>query len=64
VIITDNDVPVARMAGMTLESKLAQLERDGIIGPCKTDKRPLARLPRVRAASGKPLSDIVTEQRR
>jgi prevent-host-death family protein len=62
VVITDRGVPVARLMGLSTTATLERLAAEGIIG------RPAARRPqaaeRARPRPRRPLSSIVSDQRR
>ncbi len=63
IIITDRGVPVARLLGLTAAATLERLAAEGVIGRPAAAQRPRASgQPRLRA--GRPLAEIVTEQRR
>lgn len=63
VVITERGVPVARLLGVGTASTLERLTADGVIGRPATAQRPTAS-GRARVRSRRPLSDIVSEQRR
>jgi prevent-host-death family protein len=63
VVITDHGVPVARLLGLTSAATLDRLAADGVIGRPAAGRRPQAS-GRPRPRSGRPLADIVSEQRR
>jgi prevent-host-death family protein len=63
VVITDHGVPVARLLGLTAAATLERLAADGVIGRPATARRPQAS-GRPRPRPGRPLADIVSEQRR
>ena len=62
VIVTDRGIPVARLVPLDSTSVIERLTAEGVLGRPKAPKRPFAR-PRPKNTSGKPLSDIVSEQR-
>jgi prevent-host-death family protein len=63
IVITDRGVPVARLLGMTTTATLERLAADGVIGRPAAAQRPRA-AGRPRPRPGRPLADIVSEQRR
>lgn len=63
VIITDRGVPVARLLGLTTTGTLARLTAKGVIAPPASARRPAAS-GRPRPRSRRPLSEIVSDQRR
>jgi len=63
IVITDRGVPVARLLGMTTTATLERLAADGEIGRPAAAQRPQA-AGRPRPRPGRPLADIVSEQRR
>jgi prevent-host-death family protein len=56
VIITDRGIPVARLLGLTATATLERLATDGTIGRAAPPRRP--------TASGRPVADQVSDQRR
>ncbi len=63
VVITDRGVPVARLLGLTTTTTLERLAAEGVIARPSAAQRPKAAgrsLPR----PGRPLADIISEQRR
>ena len=62
-MITDRGVPVARLLGMTTTATLERLAADGVIGRPAAAQRPRA-AGQARPRPGRPLADIVSEQRR
>jgi prevent-host-death family protein len=63
IVITDRGVPVARLLGMTTTATLERLAADGVIGRPAAAQRPQA-AGRPRPRPGRPLADVVSEQRR
>ena len=63
IVITDRGVPVARLLGMTTTATLERLAADGVIGRPAAAQRPQA-AGQARPRPGRPLADIVSEQRR
>jgi prevent-host-death family protein len=63
IVITDRGVPVARLLGMTTTATLERLAADGVIGRPAAAQRPQA-AGRPRPRPGRPLADILSEQRR
>lgn len=63
VVVTERGVPVARLVTVDDEDLLARLEREGVITPAKTPKRPIASKGRRVKAKGS-VSDLVVELRR
>jgi prevent-host-death family protein len=63
VVITDHGVPVARLLGLTTTATLERLGAEGVIGRPAAARRPRAS-GRPRPRPGRPLADIVSEQRR
>lgn len=63
VVVTDRGVPVARLLGMSATATLQRLAADGVIGRDVPGRRPTA-TGRPRPASRRPVSDIVSDQRR
>lgn len=62
IIVTDRGVPVVRILGMTTAATIQRLTAAGVIGRPASAKRPIAS-GRDRPRPGRPLSDIVSEQR-
>jgi len=63
IVITDRGVPVARLLGLTTTATLERRAADGVIGRAAAARRPRAAgQPRPRPR--RPVSDIVSEQRR
>jgi prevent-host-death family protein len=62
VVITDRGVPVARLLGLTTTATLERLAAEGVIGQA-AGRRPVAS-GRARPRPRRPLSDIVSDQRR
>lgn len=63
IVITDRGVPVARLLGLDTTATLERLTAEGVISRPRSGQRPTATgssRPRPR----RPLSDIVTEERR
>ena len=63
VVVTDRGVPVARLLGMEATDTLERLTDQGVIRRPASAKRPKAS-GRLRPTSGRPLAEIVGEQRR
>jgi prevent-host-death family protein len=63
LVITDRGVPVARLLGLTTASTLERLAAEGVIGRPAAARRPVAS-GRARPLPRRPVSDIVSEQRR
>jgi prevent-host-death family protein len=63
VVITDRGVPVARLTGLATTATLERLAAEGVISQPATTQRPHA-AGRVRPRPHRPLSAIVSEQRR
>ena len=63
VVVTDRGVPVARLLGMTATGTLERLTAEGVIGRPATATRPTAS-GRPRPRPRRPVSDIISEQRR
>lgn len=63
LVITDRGVPVARLLGLTTASTLQRLAAEGVIGRPAAAQRPAAS-GRSRPRPARPVSDIVSEQRR
>lgn len=63
VVITDRGVPVARLLGLTATATLERLTDEGVIGRPASARRPAAS-GRPRPRPRRPLSDIVSDQRR
>jgi prevent-host-death family protein len=63
IIVTDRGVPVARLLGMSATATLQRLAADGVIGRDVSARRPVA-TGRVRPRPRRPVSDIISEQRR
>ena len=65
ITITDRGVPVARLLGLTSTATLERLAADGVIGRPASPRRPTAAgRARPRPARGRPVADIVSDQRR
>lgn len=63
VVVTDRGVPVARLLGVTATGTLQRLAADGVIGRDASARRPVA-TGRQRPRPRRPVSDVVSEQRR
>lgn len=63
VVITDRGVPVARLLGLTATATLERLTVEGVIGRPASARRPTAS-GRSRPRPRRPLSEIVSDQRR
>jgi prevent-host-death family protein len=63
VVITDRGVPVARLLGIATTSTIERLTDDGVIGLPASAGRPVAS-GRTRPRPKRPLSQIVSDQRR
>jgi prevent-host-death family protein len=63
VVITDRGVPVAKLLGLTTTAALERLAAEGVIGRAQAAPRPVA-AGRARPRSPRPLSGIVSDQRR
>jgi prevent-host-death family protein len=63
VVVTDRGVPVARLLGISATATLQRLAADGVIGRDVSARRPTA-AGRDRPQARRPVSDIVSEQRR
>lgn len=63
VVITDRGVPIARLLGVTSGATLERLAAEGVISRSSRSERPAARtIARVKAR--RPVSDVVSDQRR
>jgi prevent-host-death family protein len=63
VVITDRGVPVARLLGLATTATLQRLTAEGVIGRPAPARRPAAS-GRPRPRPRRPLSEIVSDQRR
>jgi prevent-host-death family protein len=63
VVVTDRGVPVARLLGMSATATLQRLAEDGVIGRDVSVRRPTA-TEHPRPTTRRPISDIVSDQRR
>ncbi len=63
IVITDRGVPVARLLGLTTTPMLERLTAEGVISRPGSARRPTAS-GRPRPRPRRPLSDIVSEERR
>jgi prevent-host-death family protein len=63
VVITDRGVPVARLLGLATTPILERLAADGVIGQPASNQRPGA-TGRSRVRSRRPVSQVVSDQRR
>jgi prevent-host-death family protein len=63
VVVTDRGVPVARMLGMSATATLQRLAADGVIGRDVSARRPIA-TGRLRPRPRRPVSDVISEERR
>lgn len=63
VVVTDRGVPVARLLGISATATLQRLAADGVIGRDVSVRRPTA-AGRERPRARRPVSDIVSDQRR
>ena len=63
VVVTDRGIPVARLLGMSATATLQRLAEDGVIGRDVSARRPTA-TGRSRPSSRRPVSEIISEQRR
>jgi len=62
VVVTDRGVPVARLVAMSSTSTLERLTTEGVIGRA-TAQRPAA-AGRARPRPRRPLSDLISDERR
>jgi prevent-host-death family protein len=62
IVVTDRGVPVARLGPADEENLLERLEREGVLTPAKTKKRPAARKGRGITATG-PVAELVSDMR-
>lgn len=63
VVITDRGVPVARLVGLDSTSTLERLTAEGVIARPAVARRPTAS-GRTRPRPRRPLSDVISDQRR
>jgi prevent-host-death family protein len=63
VVVTDRGVPVARLLGMSATATLQRLAAEGVIGRDVSARRPTA-TGRSRPSSRRPVSEIISDQRR
>jgi prevent-host-death family protein len=63
VVVTDRGVPVARLLGMSATATLQRLAADGVIGRDVSARRPTV-TGRPLPSSRRPVSDIISDQRR
>jgi prevent-host-death family protein len=63
VVVTDRGIPVARLLGMSATSTLQRLAADGVIGRDGSVPRPTA-TGRPRPTARRPVSEVISEQRR
>jgi prevent-host-death family protein len=63
VVVTDRGVPVARLLGLSATATLQRLAADGVIGRDVSARRPTA-TGRSLPSSRRPVSDIISDQRR
>jgi prevent-host-death family protein len=63
VVVTDRGVPVARLLGLSATATLQRLAADGVIGRDVSARRPTA-TGSPGPTSRRPISDIVSDQRR
>lgn len=63
IVVTDRGLPVARLLGIGVASRLERLTAEGVIGRPERGERPVAGRPAV-PNPGTPLSDTVADQRR
>lgn len=63
VVVTDRGVPVARLLGLSATATLQRLTAEGVIGRDVSAPRPTA-TGRSRPRPRRPVSDIISEQRR
>jgi prevent-host-death family protein len=63
VVVTDRGIPVARLLGMSATGTLQRLAADGVIGRDVSAPRPTA-TGRPRPTARRPMSDVVSDQRR
>lgn len=64
VVVTDRGVPVARIVGLDTTHTIDELTKQGVIAPpAQSGPRPKAS-GRRRPRSGRPVADIVSDQRR
>ena len=62
VVITDRGLPVARLLGLESTATLERLTDEGVIARPESAQRPKA-AGRTRPRPGRPIADIVSEQR-
>jgi prevent-host-death family protein len=63
VVITERGIPIARLSGVSTAPLLERLTNEGVIGRPVTTQRPQATA-RKRVRATRPLSEIISEQRR
>jgi prevent-host-death family protein len=63
VVVTDRGIPVARLLGLSATATLQRLAADGVIGRDVSVPRPTA-AGSPRPSARRPMSDIVSDQRR
>jgi len=63
VVVTDRGTPVARLVAVDAAPLLEQLTRQGVLSPPRRAGRPKA-TGAARARARRPVSELVTEQRR
>jgi len=63
VVVTDRGVPVARLLGLSATATLQRLAAEGVIGRDSSLPRPTA-TERPRPRSRRPVSDVISDQRR
>ena len=63
VVITERGVPVARLTGLATSGILERLAAEGAIGRAAAPRRPAASQ-RTRPRPRRPVSDLVSDQRR
>jgi prevent-host-death family protein len=63
VVVTDRGMPVARLLGVSATATLERLASEGVIGRDGSARRPNA-AGRERPRAKRPVSDVISEQRR
>jgi prevent-host-death family protein len=63
VVVTDRGIPVARLLGLDTTATLERLTAEGVIGRPESSQRPRA-ADHSRPRPARPVSDLVSEQRR
>jgi prevent-host-death family protein len=62
VIVTDRGLPIARLLGLDTATTIERLTAEGVIARPQRSVRPVA-TGRARPRPGRPVSDIISEQR-